>query len=70
MRLIKGEKYNTLKADENMLLRNVNDVYEPEHTDDEGNYIKEHFPYYFKECDLPIEMTLEKIQELYVEENV
>ena len=70
MTIINGEKLNTLKADEGMHLRNVNDVYIPEHNDGQGNVVPEHFPYYFEEVYLPLQITLEKAQELYVEEKI
>ena len=70
MTMINSEKLNTLKADEGMYLRNVNDVYVPEHNDEQGNVIPEHFPYYFEEVYLPLQITLEKAQELYVEEKI
>ena len=70
MRLIKGDTTNKLMADENKQIRDINDIYTPEHTDEEGNVIPEHFPYYTTIIYLPLSMTLEKAMELYVEEEI
>jgi len=68
MTLIKEEKFNKLLADEGKHIRDINDTYEPAHYDEEGNYIEEHFPYYFEEAYIPKKII--NIDELYVEEDI
>ena len=57
-------------ADEGKHIRDVNDVYVPEHTDEEGNIVPEHFPYYSTTKFVPDDFTEEQMYELYVEEPI
>lgn len=71
MRLITHTQPRILIADEGKKIRSKNDVYEEEHTDEDGNVIPEHFPHYAtvifpaKQID-----TLEKAMEIYIEEEI
>lgn len=71
MQLINWTSPKVLVSDEGKHIRSINDVYEPEHVDKEtGKVIPEHFPYYatviFPAAQID---TLEKAQELYIEED-
>ena len=57
-------------ADEGKHIREVNDVYVPEHTDEEGNVIEEHVPYYATVIFVPDSYTEAQMNEDYVEENI
>lgn len=70
MRLIKEEKMNKLVADEGKHIRDINDIYTPVGVDKEGNEIPEHIPYYTTTIYLPTFIDLEKITEMYVEEEM
>ena len=60
-----------LIADEGKKIRDINDVYVAEHKDEEGNIVPEHFPHYSDVIFIAKQIdTLEKCQELYVEEVV
>lgn len=63
-------KPKMLVADEGYHLRGINDVYEPEHTDEEGNVIPEHFPHYSTTVFIPDSITEEEAKELYIEEKI
>lgn len=71
MQLINWTNPKVLVSEEGKHIRSKNDVYEPEHKDEEGNIIPEHFPYYstiiFPAAQID---TLEKAEEIYVEENI
>lgn len=69
MRLIKDGILHKIVADEGKHIRDINDVYTPEHTDEEGNVAPEHFPYYTTTICVPDGFTEEQMNELYVEEN-
>lgn len=71
MKVILHTTPKLLIADENKMLRDINDVYIPEHYDENGNFIEEHKPYYSSVIFLGVQITsLEQAQQLYVEENV
>lgn len=57
-------------AEEGKHIRAVNDVYIPEHIDEEGNLIPEHKPYYSTTIFVPDVYTEEKVHEDYVEEDI
>lgn len=57
-------------ADKGKQIRSVDDVYMPEHIDEEGNAIPEHFPYYATTIFVPDDFTEEQMNELYVEEEI
>lgn len=67
MKIIKEKKYNLVMAEEGYHIRDVNDVYVPEHEED-GQIIPEHFPYYSEMLYVPLTLTEEKIKELFIEE--
>lgn len=70
MKLFTYTKPKMIVADEGKMIRSVNDVYEAEHYDNEGNLIPEHFPYYFTTAFVPDVFTEEQMYELYVEEEI
>lgn len=72
MQLITYTEPKVLIADEGKHIRSINDVYEPEHIDEEtGETIPEHFPYYSTLIFPAIQLdTIEKVKELYVEEDI
>ena len=57
-------------ADEGKKLRDKNDVYKESYTDEDGNEIAEHIPYYTDVVFIPNSLTKEEVKELYVEEEV
>lgn len=57
-------------ADEGKHIREKQDVYVPEHTDEEGNIVPEHIPYYTTTIFVPDVFTEEQMNELYVEEEI
>ena len=57
-------------ADKGKVIRSVDDVYEAEHYDSEGNLVPEHFPHYFTTAFVPDSFTEEQMNELYVEEEI
>lgn len=72
MTLITHTEPKVLIAEEGKYIRSINDVYEPEHIDEEtGETIPEHFPYYsaiiFPAAQID---TIEKAKELYIEEDI
>lgn len=67
MKIIKEKKYNLVMAEEGYHIRDINDVYVPEHEED-GQIIPEHFPYYSEMLYVPLTLTEEKIKELFIEE--
>ena len=69
MKLFTYTKQKMIVADEGKHIRDINDVYVPEHIDDEGHTIPEHFPHYATTIFVPNDFTEEKMNELYIEEN-
>lgn len=63
-------KPKMIVADEGKQIRGVNDVYVPEHTDEEGNIVPEHFPYYTTTIFVPNSFTEEQMNEEYIEESI
>ena len=69
MTIINYTNPRMLIADEGKHIREINDVYVPEHTDEEGNLVPEHFPYYSDVIFVPQNADIEEISKLYVEED-
>lgn len=69
MQYIGYTKNKMLIADEGKVLRAVNDVYEPAHTDEEGNWVEEHIPYTTDVVFLSNNITEQQAKEMYVEED-
>lgn len=71
MQIILHTQPKLLIADKGKMLRDINDIYIPEHYDEYGNFVEEHKPYYSSVIFLGVQITsLEQAQELYVEEIV
>lgn len=69
MQVIVRSELRLLLADEGKHIRDVNDIYVPEHTDSEtGELIPEHFPYYSEVIFLGVQVKEDEIDDLYVEE--
>lgn len=67
--IVRGD-LRLLLADEGKHIRDINDIYTPEHEDEEtGEIIPEHFPYYAEMLFLGRQVDITKIDELYVEED-
>ena len=66
-------KYGNKKiliADENKQIRDINDTYEEEHYDEEGNLIPQKKPYYTSIIFLADNFDDSKLNELYIEEDI
>ena len=70
MILFNYTKPKMIVADEGKHIRDKKDVYIPEHKDEEGNLIPEHFPHYVTTIFVPDNFTEEQMNELYVEETI
>lgn len=70
MRLFSYTKPKMIVSDEGKHIRSLNDVYVPEHYDEEGHLIPEHFPYYATTIFVPNTFTEKMMNEIYVEEEV
>ena len=70
MKLFSYTKPKMIVADEGKQIRAVNDIYEPEHIDEEGNVVPEHFPHYATTIFVPDTFTEEQMNELYIEEEM
>ena len=70
MQLMYWTKPKMIVSDEGKHIRSVDDVYVPEHYDEEGNLVPEHFPYYSTTIFVPDNFTEEQMNELYVEETI
>ena len=70
MQLFSYTKPNMIVADKGKQIRSKDDVYVAEHTDEEGNVVPEHFPYYATTIFVPNGFTEEQMNELYIEEEV
>ena len=57
-----------LIADNNCHIRDINDIYEKEHYDEEGNLIPQKKPYYTSVIFLADNFDDSKLNELYIEE--
>ena len=70
MQLINWTKPKMIISDEGKHIRDKQDVYVPEHIDEEGNIVPEHFPHYSTTIFVPDDFTEEQMNELYVEETI
>lgn len=70
MEIRKYGKKKILIADENKQIRDINDIYEEEHYDEEGNLIPQKNPYYTSIIFLADNFDDSKLNELYVEEEI
>ena len=68
MQLINWTKPKMIISGEVKWIRDKQDVYVPEHKDEEGNLVPEHFPHYSTTIFVPDDFTKEQMNELYVEE--
>lgn len=68
MKLVTKTQPHKIIADEGKHIRAVNDVYVAEHTDEEGNIVPEHFPYYATTIFVSDSFTEEQVKKEYVEE--
>lgn len=70
MQLIKRGDLRLLLADEGKHIRAIDDVYVPEHKDEEtGEIVPEHFPYYAEMIFIGKQVLDEQISDLYIEED-
>ena len=67
MQLFDYTKPKMIVADKGKKIKAKNDNYEEEHTDENGNVIPEHMPYYSTTIFVPNDFTEEKMNELYEE---
>ena len=70
MKLFSYTRPKMIVADEGKQIRGIDDVYVAEYTDEEGNVVPEHFPYYATTIFVPDSFTEDQMNELYVEEDV
>lgn len=70
MQLFDWTKPKMIVADKGKHIRGINDVYVPEHYDEDDNFIPEHLPHYSTTIFVPDEFTEEMMNELYIEEEV
>ncbi len=70
MQLINWTKPKMIISDEGKYIRDKQDIYVPEHKDEEGNLIPEHFPHYSTTIFVPDDFTIEMMNDLYVEETI
>lgn len=70
MQLFNYTEPSMIVADKGKHIRDINDVYIPEHTDEEGNLVPEHIPHYSTVLFVPPTYTEEMMNELYIEEEV
>ena len=70
MQLINWTKPKMIISDEGKWIRDKQDVYVPEHKDEEGNIVPEHFPHYSTTIFVPDNFTEAQMNELYVEETI
>ena len=69
MKLFTYTRPKMIVADEGKRIRDINDVYVPEHIDENGHLIMEHKSYYATTIFVPDNFTEEQMNELYIEEN-
>lgn len=70
MQLINWTKPKMIISDEGKHIRDKQDVYVPEHIDEEGNIVPEYFPHYSTTIFVPDDFTKAQMNELYVEETI
>lgn len=70
MQLINWTNPKMIISNEGKHIRSKDDVYVPEHYDEEGNLVPEHFSYYATTIFVPDDFTIEMMNDLYVEETI
>jgi hypothetical protein len=70
MKFFNYTKPKMIVADEGKQIRDRNDVYVPEYTDNEGNIVPEHTPHYSTTIFVPDSFTEEQMNEIYIEEEI
>lgn len=70
MQLISHTKPKMIISDVGKQIRSVDDVYVPEHYDEEGNLIPQKKPYYTSVIFLADNFDESKLNDLYVEEDI
>ena len=70
MQLFDYTKPKMIVADKGKHIRAIDDVYVAEYTDEEGNIVLEHIPYYATTIFVPDTFTEKQMNEEYVEEVV
>lgn len=70
MEIIKEGKLKKVIPKQGYYFRDKDDVYIEEHIDENGITIEEHKPHYFDLAYIPDTLTLEDLQEIYVEEKI
>ena len=70
MKLFNYTKPKMVVSEEGKQIREINDVYIPEHIDEDGNLIPEHFPHYSTTIFVPDSFTEKDMYDLYIEEEV
>lgn len=70
MTLFDYTKPKMIVADKGKHIRDINDIYIPEHLDEEGNLVPEHFPHYSTTIFVPDSFTENQMYDLYVEEDI
>lgn len=70
MQLFDYTKPKMIVADKGKQIRGINDVYVPEHIDEDGNIVPEYFPYYTTTIFVPDVFTEKDMNEQYVEEDI
>ena len=69
MKFLSDKNPKRIIADEGKHIRSKDDVYVPEHYDEEGNFVEEHFPYYTDTVYVPDSFIEADMYELYIEED-
>lgn len=62
-------KPKMIVAEKGKKIREVKDVYIEQYTDEEGNIVPEHIPYYATTIFVPDNFTEEQMRQQYIEEN-
>ena len=57
-------------AEKGKHIRGIDDVYVPEHIDEEENLVPEHIPHYATTIFVPDSFTKKQMNELYIEEPI
>lgn len=70
MQFFNYTKPKMIVAEEGKQIRDRNDVYVAEYTDNEGNIVPEHIPHYSTTIFVPDSFTEEQMNEIYVEEEI
>ena len=70
MQLIKHTRPKMIISDVGKHIRSVDDIYVPEHYDENGELIPKKTPYYATTIFVPDDFTIEMMNELYVEETI